>query len=310
MAQGRRGFLRHSALAVLGFPFVDHLLAAEIAGEPAKDLLALARERMKSEKKLGVVVVVPAKAEDARKLENDVAQLLGGHNTKCAQFPTKDNNHQPRLLEGVDPAIQALLCQAVFVCLPAAKAKEAFPDLPADAALVLLDLDGKPAATVAAHPDLFGKRFKEQLTALLHGKDGARLAAVIQAQRQALGKDLAARFDTAIRDLDSEQFAVRQAAAQLLAELAPRATGILATAYRPGLPLETTRRLDQLFTAMYNATPPNQPSARLPYGAQWVETRPNGCAGGFGEGAVEKCGRSSVPPESRIFLRFLTEKPK
>lgn len=300
----RREFLQYAATAVIGFPFLDQFSqAAEPL--PKADLLALARERMKQEIKPGVVIVIPAKPEDADRLANDLAQLLGGHDADCARWPTQETQHRTVMLGAGDFSAQLLFCQAVFVCLPADQARKAFPDLPANAAVLLLDLAGKPATSLPAQPELFGKEFNTRMADLLYGKDGERLAETVRAQRQALGDALAGQFDRAMRDLESDHFATRQAATEQLEKLAPRATALLASAYRTRPPLDLARRLDQQFANIYKAAPADKASARLPFGVAWNK-RTGGCGGEI----FAKCGLSSAPPPTRQFLRFLTETQK
>jgi hypothetical protein len=300
----RRDFLQISATAVIGFPFLDHLTqAAEPL--PKADLLALARERMKQEIKPGLVVIVPVKYEDAAKLAHQLSQLLGGHHAGCALWPTQGSDGSIVLLGQGDFSAQLLFCQTVVVCLPIEQAKKAFPDLPGDAGVLLLDLEGKAVASLPAHPELFGKEFTARVTELVHGKNGERLAAMVQAQRQALGEAPAAQFDRALKDLESDNFATRQAATDQLEKLAARSTALLASAYRTRPPLDLARRLDQLFSIVYKAAPADQASARLPFGVAWNQ-RSTGCA----DNAFAKCGLSSAAPPTRLFLRFLTETQK
>lgn len=302
----RREFLQQSAAAtaILGFPFLEYRSHAA-QPMPKADLLALARERMKQETKPGVVVVIPAKPEDAEKLANHLSQLLGGHDAGCALWPTQGSDGSIVLLGQGDFSAQLLFCQAVFVCLPADQAKKAFPEVPADAGVLLLDLAGRAVASLPVHPELFGKEFTVRVTELVHGKKGERLAEVVRAQRQALGDALSAQFDKALRDLESDNFATRQAATESLEKLAPRATALLASAYRTRPPLDLARRLDQLFAIIYQAAPADKASARLPFGVAW-----NKRSGGCGGEIFAKCGLSSAPPPTRLFLRFLTENQK
>lgn len=301
----RREFLQQGAVAaIIGFPFLEG--AAQAADIPPKvDLLALARERQRLEIKPGVVIVIPAKPEEAEKLANQLSQLIGAHDTGCALWPSKETEHRTVPLGAGDFTAQLLFCQAIFVCLPAEQARKAFPDLKADTALILLDLEGKPTATLPAQPELFNKDFTTLVAELLHGKDGSRLAATVRAQRQALGNALSARFDAALKDLAAENFAARQAAADELEKLAPRSTALLAAAYGTRPPLDLARRLEYLFASIYKSAATDKPSARLPFGVEW-----NKRSGGCGGEVFAKCGLGSAPPPTRLFLRFLAENSK
>lgn len=200
-----------------------------------------------------------------------------------------------------NPEAHQLFCQAVFVCLPAEAARKVFPKLQADSAAALLDNTGKPLEEVKASDTLFSSGFTSQMTNLIHGKQGERLAATIQAQRAALGKEPAERVEACLRSLDSDQFFVRQQASAVLAELAPRATALLAAELRKKPALETRRRVEYFFEEIYAAASEEKPSVRLPFGAQWQGQRVGTCG---------PCGLSSVAHSSRLFLRFLVQEKK
>ncbi|MBL8797951.1 MAG: hypothetical protein JNM56_28900 [Planctomycetia bacterium] len=316
-AFARREFLQHTTSAILGFPFAACIAdAADAAKKPLptnaadlptkgqaplpvapEELLKAARERMKQEHKPGVVIVVPADAKAAGKLGNDLAALLGGKNPACAVGEPRPFQ-QPSTAGAGNLDAHQLFCQAVFVCLPAEAARKAFPRLRADSAAFLFDDAGKIVDEVKASENLFSADFVSQLTSLLHGKQGERLAATAQAQRAALGKEAAQRADTALRSLDSEQFFIRQQASVVLGELAPRATALLAAELRKQPPLETRRRLETFFEQIYGEASEEKPSARLPFGAQWQGMRVDTCP---------TCGRGSVAAPTRLFLRFLIQ---
>src|SRR4051812_8077422 len=84
----RRSFLKQSALAatILGFSWRDGFAAAPRLGKlPAEvDYLELARQRMKDEVKMAVVLVIPDEPNAAQVLANELAQLLGSHDPTCA----------------------------------------------------------------------------------------------------------------------------------------------------------------------------------------------------------------------------------
>jgi hypothetical protein len=303
----RRLFLRQgtAAAAILGMPLLANGAEKDKSPPPWAELLEQARERMKRESKPGIVIVIPPQPEVTAKLQNDLSRFVGGHHPACGLFPPKDKPADSPDVGTAEAEAQVLLCQAVFVCLPAEEARKAFPAMKGDDAVLLLGLDGKLAGSLTADPDLFGKDLKQKLTDLLHGKDGKSLAATIRAQREALGKDLCARLDASLEDIKSNDFAVRRAATRQLEELAPRCTAELASVYRNKPALEVTRRLDQVFALLYNAAPGDKPSLRLPYGTHWVKMEPS-CVG---YGISARCGLSQTALPTRQFLRFLTEKP-
>lgn len=320
----RREFLKQSSTAILGFPFAAALVEAAESGKkplPVEDvkaaggqnkiapvktatpeeLLAAAKERMKQESKLGVVILVPAEAKVATKLATDLATLLGGKNPDCAVDDGEIRFGMPPPAGSGNPEAHQLFCQAVFVCLPADAARKAFPKLQADSAALLLDNSGKPLEEVKASDTLFSSGFTSQMTSLIHGKQGERLAATIQVQRSALGKETAERVEACLRSLDSDQFFVRQQASAVLAELAPRATALLAAELRKKPALETRRRVEYFFEKIYSSASEERPSVRLPFGAQWEGRRIDTCP---------FCGLSSVADSSRLFLRFLVQEKK
>jgi hypothetical protein len=151
---------------------------------------------------------------------------------------------------------------------------------------VLLGLDGKPAATLPERPGLFQEGFVPAMTELLHGARGERLAALAAAQRKALGVEMAARVDAAVKDLDNDRFRKREAASALLARSAKRTTAILLRAEQTAPSLEARRRLERLLEAVQNAAA-SRPNRMLPYGARWEE--------------VPRDGR---PEGGKRFLRF------
>lgn len=319
----RRDFLKYSGTAILGFPFV---VAGAEAAEPAlrpsapradlldglhgkatplqsatpDELLTAARERMKQECKPGVVILVPAEPNAASKLAADLATLLGGKKPAGAVGDLVPAD-QPPAAEAGNPEAHQLFCQAVFVCVNAESVRKLFPQCQADTAALLLDPVGKPLAEAKASETLFSSGFVGQLTELLHGKQGERLATTIRAQRTALGKEAAERVDAALRALDAEQFFTRQQAAVVLGGLAPRATAQLAAELRKKPSLEKRRRVEYFFDEIYAAASEDKPSVRLPFGTQWQLVPAHACFA---------CGRSAVPLPARLFLRFLVQDKK
>ena len=320
----RREFLKQTTTAVLGFPFAVacaeavepvptkdmvaedvRKLAAQAKGAPVKsatpeELLASAKDRMKQENKPGVVILIPAEPQAANKLANDLATLLGGKNPARAVGESGRRGMPPPAGSG-NPEAHQLFCQAVFVCLPAEAARKAFPKLQADSAALLLDSTSKVLDELKKSDTLFSTGFASQMTGLIHGKQGERLAATIQAQRSGMGKEAADRVEACLRSLDSDQFFVRQQASAVLAELAPRSTALLAAELRKKPALETRRRVEYFFEEIYSAASEEQPSVRLPFGTQWQGQRVDPCP---------TCGLSSAAHSSRLFLKFLVQDKK
>ncbi len=304
---GRRDFLEQSAATglLLGFPF---LVPQEGAGaEPAPtgaELLDLARRRMKQEVRPGVVILIPPDPDDAQRLARDLGDLLGAGNEWCFFVSGKEREEvgKPPVTGATDPSVQRLFCQAVFVCVPLADVRKAFPDVRPGSAALLLDAAGRPLDQLAADPTLFGKDFPAKMKRFLHGPRGAHLATAGAAQRAALGPAAAAQLDAAVRDLDADDFTARENASRRLAELAPRAPALLAAALEAAPGLEPRRRLERLFADLFWTAAAEKPGPRLPYGVRW-ETVTKGvdpCPG---------CGMGGFwLYRSRLFLRFVTDK--
>jgi hypothetical protein len=263
--------------------------------KPCGDLLETARQRMKQEVKPGVVIIVPEEESAQNYLALRLTRLLGGEGPMEEQPIRTVAYTRPA---PVTPSPAYLFCQAVFVCLPAKQARQAFPGLKPSAELVLLDLNGKPVASLPGSPALFEENFVPAITELLHGERGERLTTLADAQRRALGP-LAARIDQAIKDLDHDRFRKREAASELLARTADRTTAILIQAHRRAPSLEARRRIERLLDAVVEASS----DGTVPiHGMAWQSPpRPEGQAG------FNVNNPPGGPP--RRFLRFVTDKP-
>jgi hypothetical protein len=311
MPLGRREFLKQNVAAgvLLGFPFLvpeETAAGADAAPAPATgaELLAQARQRMAESVRPGVVIVIPPDAKAAQVLAADLGRLLGADDA-CEELVVRKvrvmGPQQPAAHGPTDPTVQRLFCQGVFVCVPFADVQKAFPDLKPGTAAVLLNAEGRAADCAPAEAGLFGKDVAVKLTQFLHGAKGERLAAAAAAQREALGTALSGQLDAALRDLDADGFAEREAASKKLAELAPRAPALLAAALRDATELEPRRRLERLFTDLYQTEPPAKGVTRLPYGVRFESVHVDPCPG---------CGMGTLPPGSRQFVRFITDKPE
>jgi hypothetical protein len=265
-------------------------------------LLAQARQRMTEGVRPGIVIVIPPEPKAAQVLAADLGRLLGAGDA-CDETVVRKvrirGPQQPAANGPTDPAVQRLFCQAVFVCIPFADVQKAFPDLKPGTAAVLLNAGGRAADCAAAEVGLFGKDAAVKLTRFLHGAKGEYLEATAASQRAALGTALSGQYDAALRDLDADGFAEREAASKKLAELAPRAPALLAAALRDATELEPRRRLERLFSDLYQTEPPAKGVARLPYGVRFESVHVDPCPG---------CGMGTLPPGSRQFVRFLTDK--
>jgi len=263
------------------------------ADKPGGDLLETARKRMKQEVKPGVVIIVPEEESAQNYLALRLTRLLGGEGPMVEENPIRTVAYTRPA--PVTPSPAYLFCQAVFVCLPAKQARQAFPGLKPSAELVLLGLDGKPVASLPGSPALFEENFVPAITELLHGERGERLTTLADAQRRALGP-LAPRIDQAIKDLDHDRFRKREAASELLTRTADRTTAILIQAHRRAPSLEARRRIERLLDAVVEASS----DGTVPiHGMAWGSLKPlptGGVPGG------------TMP--SQRFLRFVTDKPE
>jgi hypothetical protein len=292
----RRTLLKRAAAAslILGFPFLA--AAEEKAAEPERcrtpDLargvepfapadpapgspvavdavLRQAAGRMRREGKPGVVLLAPADAGPAAAL----ARQLEG------------------LIHSDSSAVHQAFCEAVFLCLPASEAGR-FAGRRAEWGLVLVDADHKAVDGLALEVK---EDFGAKVLALLHGPDGGRLRTAAAAQREAL--DVAARdgIDGALADLSHRDYRKREAAADRLADVAPRAMAVLAEAVGRAESPEALRGLQATFTRLFRAAAVRD---RAPYGTAWVEEQVDPCPA---------CGMSRLPPRSRTYLRLTCE---
>jgi hypothetical protein len=247
----------------------------------------LARARMRRNLRPGLVIVVPAEAGPRQQLADDLGVLLGGH--------AMAGRGRARLVPEASraPGIDLLLTEAVVMCLPVAFARAAFPGMGDRTAVLLLSPEGARVAELASAPDLFQGDAVARLTELLHGPGDQRLEEITRLQREALGRDLAARIDTALVDLASATYRERERATALLQSHAPRITSVLVHAVRQPRPLEAKRRLERLLAAVLR---PADAAEALPFGVAFERQHFDPCPG---------CGRAIISEDSARFLRLL-----
>lgn len=252
-------------------------LGQQAAGTTPITPLELALQKVQQEAKPAVIIVVPDDPKASESLSGRLTELLSGNRP------------------GQSRSLDFLFAEAVFVCAPAAQVCKTFPTTRPKTRVLLIGPDGKPADSLADGPGLFEEGFVPMMTELLHGRRGERLAATAGAQRRSLG-DLAARIETALRDLDSSRFRRREAASGLLAGTAERSTAVLIEAHLKAPSLEAKRRLERLIDGVL-ASAVWQFGSNLPFGVRWGET------------ATETCppvNALSAIPGQRC-LRFVTE---
>jgi hypothetical protein len=307
----RRDFLRRNAAAglILGLPLLEGCDSTG-GGEPraasglsavGDELLGQARQRMKKEIKPGIVLVIPTDRAAAKTLATELPKALSLTAGGCAVPRVGAVKGGPAAPDAVGPclpgdaALRRLLTRVVFVCLPADDVRIAFPATRPDAAAVLLDVAGKPVDQLASRADLYSKDFAAAMTKFVSGPKGEHAAAVRDAQREALGKAKAAKFDDFVRDLDSDRFAARETASKQLAETAPQTTALLAAAFDKAEYPEGRRRIDKIFEDLFLGAPAGTAGVRLPYGVEIDQPRVDPCPA---------CGMAFVGDQAVAFVRF------
>lgn len=308
---GRRAFLQQNIAAglVLGLPLLRATAGPSLAkvGPPpisGAELLDQARKRMKDELRPGVVLVIPTDPGRVGSLTNALGRLMAppdGCDVPAAPVKavkTPEKKAVAAVCGATDPALQRLFCEAVFACVPVDDVRAAYADVRADAALVLLDAQGKFLADLPYAPGLFEKDFVTRLTEFVHGPEGKHLASAARAQRAALGEAKSAALDRSLADLDSDDFSQREQASRHLGGLAPRAPAVLVRGIQDVSTLEARYRLERIFSARFAALA-DCPGDRLPYGVRFEAVAVHSCPG---------CGMAILPQSSRQFVRFLATK--
>jgi hypothetical protein len=253
----RRGFVKLGAGGAffLGLPLARGeeraLLAKDalqraVAPQPSAPVdFAQFRAEMKKRNQPGVIVLLQTPAQPAGQGKEDAKRKEVFVPNQGSVNPLASAIHTSLFSCG-DSELPLLLVQAVFVAAPVESVRKEFPSLPADTGMALVGVDGKVLASLPADADL-GKKFADRAADLLYGKDGARLADRIKAERTALGDAAAKQLDAAVVDLDDDEFARRQAASETLTKLFAKVPASLAQAHRAAPSLEVRRRIDSLF---------------------------------------------------------------
>lgn len=312
-AIGRREFLQGVAgTAILGFPFLsgcsrtrNKVVAAEPEPVESDKLLALAKSRMESDVKPGVILVVPSDQKASSAMETSLAQILSA----SPELPKVEKGKKitEQIAGAGEPKIQEILCQAVFVCLPETLVRAKFPNLPRDVGAVLLDLDGKAVASLPREADLYSKaKFAARMTELVHGEDGKRLAAYAKRQLDALPAVDREGIEHDLKVLDSNRYSERQSASENLRRFVSRITAVLAAALKDSPSAENRQRIQILFRQLYTSVSADEPGPRLPFGVAWrTDDDPKACAD-----PCPPCGMVAVANRSRHFIRFIAKESK
>lgn len=207
------------------------------------DGLTDALVQMKAEGKPGVVFVAPADPNQANVLALEVVRLIYSKGSLR----------------------QRLSCETVLTWLNAEHAKTHFPDLKPEAAVLVLESDGKLIESLTNEEAFSEGSFSKRLQKSIHGKDDELLEARAVTQRTALGAE-AAKIDPAIENLGAEQFQAREDASKELEKMAPRITAILVAEYTRTKDSEVKHRLTELFKSLYQAAAADKPGTKLPHG--------------------------------------------
>jgi hypothetical protein len=245
-----------AASLILGFPILSEGSGAatpELLPYPRlvySGLLGRAVKRMADECKPGIVFVILSDGR-SEPLAHSLATLL--HDT------TAD--------------AKRLFGQAIFVCVPQAEVQAAMP-IKTGTIAVLLDHKGRAIDELSQQPWPF-ENATSQLTHFLQGTGRKHLALSSDAQRQALGNELLASVETALRNLSADDFRERELATRQLIAAAPQTSAILAEAHWRG-DEETRYRIDLVFDRYY-AGLPDTTGQRMPFGVEWYDQPVHPC---------------------------------
>ena len=312
---GRREFLQGvAATTILGFPFLSgcnraktNVVAAEPEPVESDKLLALAKSRMQSEVKPGVILVIPSDEKAASAMETSLAQILSAN----PELPKVENGKGKEKIEQIagasESTIREILCQAVFICLPESFVRSKFPDVTPGVGAVLLDPDGNAAASLPHDRDMYSKpAFVAGMTKLIQGEDGKRLADYAKRQLDALRAVDRENLEHDLKALDSKRYPERQSASRNLGRFASRITAVLAAALNDRPSAEKRQRIQILFQELYSSVSADEPGPRLPFGVAWrTDNDPKVCAD-----PCPPCGMVAVAHRSRQFIRFIAKESK
>lgn len=291
----RRTFLKHSAAAaavVLGAPVL-----AWAAPPVAKEADALRMRGVRAHLQVGDGSDPLPDALTQAKAENKpiLAVLLPTDPLTSTQIASAF----PELLASKDKRVRRVFCEAVFAILPTKAAATHFPKHKADGRILCLDPQGGILDELDSATDLSAENFAPAMTLLLHGKDGARLTKLVDAQTKALDESARKKLDGLVKDLGSEDFKVRENATKEMLTLAPQCTALLAQTHAATRDPEVKQRTSAILDHVFESAKPDQPGPRRIHGLL--------------AGAIQSdhpsppCGAVKVWPHSQIFLSMLTD---
>jgi hypothetical protein len=190
---------------------------------------------------------------------------------------------------------QALLAEAVLVCMTSALALDRVRGAKERETRFLLGPDGKRVQADDLEWPPAGREAElvRSLSTLLHGPKEERL----KEHAARIEKKLPDAVRKAIDDLDAEDFAERDAASATLLKHAHGMIPYLVHRIRTEAVIERRWRLEAAVKRTFESGPEAKPGPRLPYGCSGRRGYNDPCPG---------CGIARAPDPSRYFLRFLT----
>lgn len=289
----RRTFLKAVAAAPCIFGLRE-LFAQEGPSSPEWFRAALAR--MKERKLHGVVLIAPERLEPDQRLMGTALR---------------------ELLDGDHPDAHELFLGGVFIAMtPALAAASGLLKADEKGNRILLDPEGRRLALDATGPEVLetADAFTTSFEPFLFGKDGEWL----KGRAEELEKNAPEDLRGALRDLGSEDIAIRERASGVLKVHAPDYHPLFAWNRRNAPDPEVRFRLRSILVHLYQSARKESFGPRLPYGTRIPQFVEGGCGSmvelAEGEkkqkdgGEMVACGMGRIEdPKVRLFLRFLTK---
>lgn len=250
----RRIFLSASGV-MLGAHLLRFPASAQDAADDQPEWLKKGLDRMKAERKDGVIVIVPADDESRGKLGLTLADQLEKENAD----------------------LQEMMAVAVWICVSEAQAKKLCPG---GGLFVLIDGNRKRVGEVKAMPD--AKDWTESMKKVI----APRLPERAKAAREALTDDERKTVDSILKDFASDDVDVRQAASDRAVKLGLKISPILALAARDTSDAEVSARCRSANAAALG-------EKALPFGATWDSYRADPCPA-CGKAIIDQPARKLV----------------
>lgn len=273
----RRTFLTQIAAAPFVFGLQD-LFGQDSGPSFFRDAL----KKMKETGRPGLVLIGPEDATGRIRMGEALLARLDGENSDATE----------------------LFCCTIVICLRLEQARATVLGKDEKANRVLLDADGKRLAADTIEAALLEDpaEFTKSFRAFVFGEKDARLRA--RAEAMTIPDDTA----NAIRDLESEDFDMREAASELLTKRAGPIAEFLVWTRLTTEGEERRLRIRQILRRHLLSLDVATPGPRLPYGSARHEYV-GGCGSAETEedGMAVECGMAKTPRASRRFLRFLVK---